>query len=160
PQTGAEANPGSLPSGDVSKGESSKELRSEEKDTPPTNARDLMAPSTSSGISSRPTIAFSEARKSSRLVKMSQSTSNHSTKTIKRPRDNTSQAKHGKSKKRKVQSTDDQEDELMDQAGQPRIKVLALKCAQKDCQEMVPDREALRGHLKSAHELQPFQCLA
>ena len=49
----------------------------------------------------------------------------------------------------------------MDQGpGQPRIKVLALKCTEIDCEEMVPDREALLGNLKTAHKLQPFQCLA
>src|SRR5699024_8530747 len=96
---------------------------------------------TSSGTKSRSTSAFSKTRE---LAKLVQSTKDHSAKASKRPRDNSSPAKQGKSKKRKTQSKnvpDDEEtqDELMDQGpGQPRIKVLALKCTEIDCEEMVP----------------------
>ena len=134
---------------------------------PPINIPDLMEPSTSSGAKSRSTSASSKTCKSPKLV---QSTKDHSAKASKRPRDIASQAKGGKDKKRKTQSKnvpgiwnpDDEEteDELMDQAGQHRIKVLALKCTEIDCEEMVPDRESLHGHLDTVHRLKPLPCFA
>src|SRR5699024_2140673 len=98
PQTTAEMNPGSLSITDVPQDESSKELESEAEDTPHTDIPDLMEPSTSSGTRSRSTSASSKTRKSPRFV---QSTKDHPAKASKKPRGNPSQAKHGKSKKRK-----------------------------------------------------------
>src|SRR5699024_577561 len=96
----------------------------------------------------QPKATSSSVRKSPRLCQPGTSKSvNAESKGSKRRCAEDSKGTNGKNKKQKtrsneVPSDDETEEELEDQEDPARIQVLALKCTERDCSQMLPSREA------------------
>ena len=116
-----------------------------------------------SGCQNRePKPTSSKSRKSPRLSQpgTSKSASAESKGSKRRCADDSKGTKGKKPKTRsKVVPSDDETEELTDEEDQVQVRVLALKCTEPDCAQMVPNRDALYGHLKTDHGFEPFPCL-